>query len=51
MLQQVFIRMRDLQSVDEYECRYILTAVGNLDKLALKVFDVELEAITLPHFD
>jgi len=43
--------VRDLQFVDERECRYIFTAVENLGKLALKVADIGLEAITLPHFD
>ena len=40
-----------MQSADEREFRYIFTAVGNLGKLALKVADVGLEAVTLPHFN
>ena len=38
-------------SVDECEYRDIFTTVGNLDKLALKVIDVGLEAIILPYFN
>ena len=41
--------MRDLQPLDECECKDILIAVGNLGKLVLQVADVELEAITLPY--
>ena len=43
--------MTDLQPADECECRDIFTAVENFSQLALKVDDVGLEAITLPHFD
>ena len=43
--------MRDLQSVDERECRDVLTAFGDLCQLALKVVDVKFEIITMPHFD
>ena len=41
--------MRDLQPADECECKDIYTAVGNLGKLTLKIADVGLESITLPH--
>jgi len=52
MLQQVLIQwVRDLQSAGECECKDILTAVGNLGKLALEVADVGFEAITLPHLN
>ena len=40
-----------MQPTDECECREILTAVENFSQLVLKVADIELEAITLPHFD
>ena len=40
-----------MQLADECECRDVLTAVGNLDQLALDVPDVGLEAVTLPYFD
>ena len=43
--------MRNLQSAEERECRYIFTVVENFGQLALKVTDVRLEVITLPHFD
>ena len=43
--------MRDLQSIDERECQYIFTTVGNLVELVLKVVDVGLKAVTLPYFD
>ena len=50
--QQVLVRgVRDLQFVDERECRYIFTAVENLGKLVLEVADIGLEVITLPYFD
>ena len=52
ILHHMFVSgVRDLQSADERECRYIFTAVGNLGKLALKVVNVGLEAVTLPHLD
>ena len=38
------------QSADEHECRYIFTAVRNLNKPALKVVDV-VEVVTLPYLD
>jgi len=43
--------MGDLQPADECECTYILTTVANLSKLALKVVDVGLEAITMPYLN
>ena len=51
VLQQVLVKVRDLQSADECECGYIFTAIENFDKLAPEVVDVILEAVTLPHFD
>ena len=38
-----------MQPVDECECKDILTVVGNFVQLALKIADVGLESITLPH--
>ena len=38
-----------LAVADKRECRYIFTAFWNLGELILKVANVELEAITLPH--
>ena len=47
MLQQMFVYgVRNLQPIDERECRGIFTAVGNLGELVLKVVDVRLEALT-----
>jgi len=43
--------VRDLQPVNECECRDILTAVGDLSQLVLQVADVGFEAISLPHHD
>jgi len=43
--------LRDLQSADERESRYIFTAVEYFDKLVLEVADVRLEAVTLPYLD
>jgi len=43
--------MRNLQPVHERECRDIFTAIGDLGELILKVANVRLEAVTLPHFD
>jgi len=43
--------VRNLQPVDERECQYIFTTVGNLVELVLKVVDVGLKAIILPYFD
>jgi len=40
-----------LQPADEYECRDVLTAVGDLVQLALEVVDVGFEVVTMPHFD
>jgi len=52
VLQEMFAQgMRDLQSADEYKCRDILTAVGDLDQLALKVAYVGFEVVALPHLD
>ena len=52
MLQQIFVQgVRNLQPADERECRYIFTAVGNFGEPVLKIADVRLEAINLPHFD
>jgi len=34
-----------------HNCRYILTAVGNFDQLALEVADIGLEDVALPQFD
>ena len=52
MLQQMFVLgVRDLQSVDESECKYIFTTVENIGKLALKVVDVGFEVVTLSYFD
>ena len=42
--------MRDLQSANEREYRYIFIVVENLGKLALEVANVGLEVVTLPHF-
>ena len=43
--------MRNLQLADEHECRDILTTIGNLGQLALKVLNVGLEVVTLPHLN
>ena len=52
MLQQVLVQgVSDLQSVDKYEYRDILTAVRHLGKLAMEVADVGLEVVTLPRLD
>ena len=52
MFQQVLVQgLRDLQSADERGCGYILSIVGNFGKLDLKVVNVGLKAIVLPHFD
>ena len=40
-----------MQPADECEYKDVLIAVGDFGKLALKVADVGLEAITLPHPD
>ena len=42
--------VRNLQSVNECECRDILTTVENFGQLALEETDVGLETVTLPHF-
>ena len=41
--------VRDLQLADECKCRDILTPVGNLVQLALKIYNVGFEAVTMPH--
>jgi len=46
-----YTEVRDLQSIDECECRYIFTAVGNFGELVLKVADVRVEAAILSYFD
>jgi len=52
VFQQMLVQgMRNLQSVDEHECRYIFTAIRNFDNLAPRVTNLGLGAITLPHFD
>jgi len=52
VLQQVLVHgVRDMQIIDECECKCILTAVGNLGKLALKVVDIGLEVVIMPHLD
>ena len=43
--------MRDLQPVDERECRDVFTAVEDFGQLALEAADVRFEAVTLPHLD
>ena len=40
-----------MQPANECVCTDILSAIGNLDKLALEVTDVGLESITLPHLN
>jgi len=40
-----------MQSTDEREYRYILTADGNLGKLVLEVANIGFEAVILPHLD
>ena len=41
MPEEVFVQeVRNPQPVDERECRHVLTAVGDLDKLTLKEVDV-----------
>ena len=44
-------RVRDLQPADECECGDVITAVGNLGQLALKVANVKFEVVALPHFN
>jgi len=52
VFQKVFVqRMSDLQSADKCEHRYLLTAIRDLDVLALKEINVGFEAIVCPHFD
>ena len=36
---------------NECECRDILTIVGNFDQLALKIADIGVKDVALPHFD
>jgi len=36
----------DLKFVDEHECRYLLTTVGDLGELVLKEVNVRLEAVS-----
>jgi len=43
--------VRDLQLADKRECRDVLIAVGDLGQLALKVADIILEVVALPHLD
>ena len=43
--------MSDLKFVDEHECRYLLTIVGDLGELVLKEVNVRLEAVSQPHPD
>ena len=43
--------MRDLQPVDERECRDVLTAVGDIGQLVLKVAAVRFEIVAMPHLD
>ena len=43
--------MRDLQSAVEFDCRYIFIAVEKFGKLTMKVADVGLEAIIMPHLN
>jgi len=43
--------VRDLQLVDERESGDVLTVVGDLGQLALKVVDVRFEVVALPHLD
>ena len=52
VLQEVFIQgMRHLQPVDERECRYVFTTVGDLGELALEEVDVRLEVVALSHLN
>ena len=43
--------MSNLQPANEYKCKDILIAVGNLGQLALKVTGVGLEVVAQSHFD
>ena len=40
-----------MHPVDECECRYLLSTVGDFDKLALKEVYVGLEVVPEPHLD
>jgi len=52
VIQEMFVQwVRDLQTDDECECKDVLTAVGDLGQLTLKVADVQFEAVVLPHLD
>jgi len=44
-------RVRNLQPIDECECKDILTTTKNFVLLALKVADKGFKAVTLPRFD
>ena len=47
MLHEVLLqKVSDLQFIDERECRYLLTTIGDHGELVLKEVDVELEAIS-----
>ena len=41
--------MRNLQATGEREYRDIFTVVRNLDKLVLKVADIQFEVVALSH--
>ena len=52
MIEEVLVQgVRNLQPAGERECRDVLTAVGDLDQLALEVTDVGFEVVALPHLD
>ena len=40
-----------MQPANECECKNILTTVGNIGQLDLKVAIIGLEAVALPHLD
>jgi len=52
VLQVVLVqRVSDLQSVDERECRYLLTIVEDLGDLVLEEVDVGFEVVSRSHPD
>jgi len=50
VFQEMFVHgVRDLQLADECQCRDILTEVGDLGHLALKVADIGFEVVAISH--
>jgi len=52
VLEEVFEHgVKNMSIVDERECIDVLTAIGDLDLLAMEVSNVGLEAVTLSHLN